>query len=203
MRLGSASFRCAGSSTARAGAGAKRVQRSITWPSDPPHPVSRAATAAASSEGTRITQTTASPRSYPRSRQVRTGYTGQVRVSSGSVRVGFAVLVLLACGEDGSRAGPESAPPDDMPARDDRDSAPAAPIEDASGPASTGESPALFAADHVLEVEIELAPEDWDVLRYEGRTLSQIFSGCGEAYEYTRFVASVSVDGERAEQVAI
>jgi hypothetical protein len=117
-------------------------------------------------------------------------------------------LLATACSDPGG----DGPPPDEAPGPSEvpeADAAVAPPVPahevDASSvaPAEDGESPALFDAQHVLEVAIELDPADWDALRYEGRTVSQVFSGCGAAYEYTSFVATVTVDGERAEQVSI
>ena len=135
-------------------------------------------------------------------------------------RVALFALVLLACGDgtgidDALRpdAGPGgSAGSGSSSAGSSAGSGSAAGSGSSAGSGSVdagtntppgGESPALFDPEHVLQVEIELDPADWDALRYEGRTLSQVFSGCGGGYDYTRFVASVSVDGERAEQVEI
>ncbi len=66
---------------------------------------------------------------------------------------------------------------------------------------------ALFDMGRVLRVEIELAADDWDTLRYQRRTIIDIIGpGCmdGPAFDpFTWFEASVTVDGERLERVAV
>src|SRR5688572_21318778 len=58
----------------------------------------------------------------------------------------------------------------------------------------------LYAPLRVLEVEVELAASDWDLIRQEGRTASQIVSGCAPAdFEYTRVPAVVTIEGARFE----
>jgi len=64
-----------------------------------------------------------------------------------------------------------------------------------------------FAADRVLDVAIELAPEDWDTLRFQSRTLSDILGGdClgappDDIFDF--FPATVSVDGETMSNVGV
>ncbi len=62
---------------------------------------------------------------------------------------------------------------------------------------------ALFDPDRVIDVKIELDPDDWDELRYEGRGMAMMFSGCKEGFEYTYFEATATIDGEKLEHVAI
>lgn len=132
-------------------------------------------------------------------------------------RAGPALLALLviaqwvACsGDDGVEDAlfPDAGPAPNEPPRGDAGAAGGGAGAAGAGagsepPPSSGESSMLFEPQHVLTVEVELDPADWDALRFEGRTLSQVWSGCGEAYEYTRVVGSVTVDGERAQQVVI
>ena len=77
--------------------------------------------------------------------------------------------------------------------------------DDAPPPASTTPAPAAgyYALDRVLEVSIRIAPEDWDTLRNQSRTLEDVFAEIGEkrlsepfADIYTWFSADVTVDGE-------
>lgn len=112
--------------------------------------------------------------------------------------VSFGLLGLLSCSLSCSQN--EVPTTDAAVAQPTTDADSSAPAADADAGA---ESPTLFDAQHVLDVAIELDPADWDALRYEGRTVSEVFSGCGDPYEYTRYVAAVTVDGERAEEVAI
>ncbi len=62
---------------------------------------------------------------------------------------------------------------------------------------------AVFRPNHVVEVNIELAPEDWDALRCEGRGLASTMSGSIEPFEYTYFVGTATVDGKRIENVGV
>ncbi|HET9956487.1 MAG TPA: CotH kinase family protein [Polyangiaceae bacterium] len=70
------------------------------------------------------------------------------------------------------------------------------------GPDQDTAQAAFFSATRRVEVEIELAPADWDVLREQGRALTS-FLELNEPYEYTYFDATVRVDGERYEHVQL
>jgi len=69
--------------------------------------------------------------------------------------------------------------------------------------AGVDESVALFDAEHLIEVSVELDPAEWDALRHEGRNAPDVMSGCAREYEYTYFHATVTVDGESYEDVAV
>ena len=65
-----------------------------------------------------------------------------------------------------------------------------------------------FALDRVLDVSIELAPEDWDRLRAQTRTLVDILGGtdCLDSPPddiFSWFTATVTVDGEAHTQVGV
>ncbi len=65
-----------------------------------------------------------------------------------------------------------------------------------------------FALDRVLDVAIEMAPEDWDRLRAQTRTLADILGGAdcldSPADEiFTWFEATVTVDGETHSQIGV
>jgi len=65
-----------------------------------------------------------------------------------------------------------------------------------------------FVPDHVLEVEVTLAPEDWDALRDESRDFFTTLGGadCLDApfgSPFTYFEATVTVDGETRERVGV
>ncbi|MBW1901514.1 MAG: CotH kinase family protein, partial [Deltaproteobacteria bacterium] len=63
---------------------------------------------------------------------------------------------------------------------------------------------ALFAPDHLIQVDIEMAESDWDILRSQGRSMPHIFSGCRDQdFEYDYFQAIVTIDGQRYENVAV
>ena len=60
-----------------------------------------------------------------------------------------------------------------------------------------------YDLDRVLDISIKIAPEDWDALRNQGRTLEDVFAEIAEnrlsapfADVYTWFQADVTVDGE-------
>jgi len=64
-------------------------------------------------------------------------------------------------------------------------------------------SEALFDREHLIEVEVELDDDDWETIRHEGRSLPAVFSGCAFDFEYTYVSGTVTVDGERYEDVAV
>ena len=72
---------------------------------------------------------------------------------------------------------------------------------DVGGPDAGGPDPteAVFPTDGVLEVTIQLAPEDWDALRAQNRNLAEVLgSGCLDGptpSPFTWFHASVTVGG--------
>jgi len=67
---------------------------------------------------------------------------------------------------------------------------------------------AVFAPEHLIEVDVELAPEDWEVLRNQARTFAELFgpSLCVDSppvSPYTYFPAEVTIDGQTFDQVGI
>ncbi len=64
-------------------------------------------------------------------------------------------------------------------------------------------SDSVFDLDRVLQIDIELDPDDYDVIRTEGRSQAQVWSGCWATYDYTHFSATVTIDGEVFENVDI
>ncbi|WP_437662687.1 CotH kinase family protein [Sorangium sp. So ce1182] len=68
-------------------------------------------------------------------------------------------------------------------------------------------SDAIFDPDHVIEVGITMAPEDWDTLRRQSRDVSELFGeGCMDGPRespYSQFPASVTVDGTTLEMSAV
>ena len=95
-------------------------------------------------------------------------------------------LVAAACGDDiagDGDAGPEPEP-------------------DAGGDPSAP----YFDPDHIVEVEIELPSDDWDELRFQTRSVSELFGTClAEPFPdpFTYFPATVTVDGETLEDVGV
>ncbi len=69
-------------------------------------------------------------------------------------------------------------------------------------------SDAYFALDHVLDIAVEMAPEDWDSLRVQTRTLEDILGGSDclaqpVAEIYSWFPATVTVDGDTYAEVGV
>ncbi|MFO0759890.1 MAG: CotH kinase family protein [Byssovorax sp.] len=69
---------------------------------------------------------------------------------------------------------------------------------DASMPDPTD---AVFDPTHVLAIEIDLAPADWETLRFQGRSLiDELGEGCQDGPKpspFTKFSATVTVDGTK------
>jgi hypothetical protein len=105
--------------------------------------------------------------------------------------VGFLALAA-ACG------APDEAVPDaGVPAPD------AAPAPDAE-PVDPSEE--LFRPDHVLEVEIAMAPADWAALRAQPEQVGMPEVTCAEQpteEPYTYFPAEITIDGETVADVAV
>ena len=79
-----------------------------------------------------------------------------------------------------------------------------------ASPTPTPDSDAYFALDRVLNIEIEMAPEDWDTLRHQTRTLEDLMAEIEEyslsrpfANIYTWFSGTVTVDGETYSNVGV
>jgi hypothetical protein len=91
----------------------------------------------------------------------------------------FALWVLLSgCGNDGARlAGDETAGGD--------------------------ETGVVYDPRRRLEIDIEMAPSDWDTLREQGFSLFEFQRGEAGDYDYTFFDATVTVDGERLDGAAV
>lgn len=69
-----------------------------------------------------------------------------------------------------------------------------------------GPPDSIFERQHVIEVQVEMSPEDWEALSFEGIGMREILfpaSGFREVPPYTQFAASVRVDGVSYENVAI
>lgn len=61
----------------------------------------------------------------------------------------------------------------------------------------------LFDPNHLLKVAIEMDPDEFEVLRQEGRSVGDLFSGCTAGFEYSHFTARINVDGQVLENVDI
>ena len=103
----------------------------------------------------------------------------------------FARVLPLACIVAGCVAPPVTTPPDA-----------GRPLADAGDP-----SAALFEPTHVVQVEIELAPADWETLRTQTRDLFTLLGGDCTAQPFpspfTPFEGTVTVDGTRLPRATI
>ena len=64
----------------------------------------------------------------------------------------------------------------------------------------------VFSTARLVDVSVEIDPDDWEVLRREGRTFAALAEGCGgvrEEFLYTDFTATATIDGERLQRVGI
>ncbi len=65
----------------------------------------------------------------------------------------------------------------------------------------------LFEPGRLLTIEIEMAPEDWNFIRFQSRSIIEIFGPtCGEQPAYSPFTyrpATVTVEGQTFEQVGV
>lgn len=68
-------------------------------------------------------------------------------------------------------------------------------------------SEAVFAPDHLMDVQIEISPADWESLRFEGRSLTDVLGpGCMDGPKpspYIYYPAKVTVDGEVMDTSAV
>jgi hypothetical protein len=73
------------------------------------------------------------------------------------------------------------------------------------GGGDSSASDVLYRRDRLLDVEITLAPTDWELIRNEGRSLGDVFSGCafGKPFEYTKVAGTVTIDGHSFENIAV
>jgi spore coat protein H len=68
---------------------------------------------------------------------------------------------------------------------------------------SVDTSDTLFQEDRVMQINIEMPPEDYQTLRGEGRLIAHVSMSCEDEFEWTHFKAKVSVDGEVLDNVDI
>ena len=65
---------------------------------------------------------------------------------------------------------------------------------------------AVFSTARLVDVSVQVDPDDWEILRREGRSFAVLAEGCGEPPEeflYTDFMATATIDGERLQRVGI
>ena len=114
--------------------------------------------------------------------------------------VGFgAVFGLAGCGEDSSaeQTTDESAV---LPAETPEGSPELTEAEVAANEAAQAD---FYGLERRVEIEVTLDTADWAALREEGRSVIETFINPTAGFEYTYFRASVSIDGQRYEDVAV
>ncbi len=117
----------------------------------------------------------------------------------------LACFLLLACDGDAADDPADAAPAPDG-ATQVADAAPDA-TPDAAPPdaALVDLTEAVFEPARLLQIDIELPPDDWDTLRHQTRSLYDVLGpDCLDApaeRPFTWFEATVTIDGERVERV--
>ena len=99
-----------------------------------------------------------------------------------SIAVALTLLLLGACGVDG---GTTVASNGDL------------------RPAQPDLSDQLFQPNEIIQVDINMDPDDYNILRNEGRYFATIATGCANEFEYSHFNATVTINGERLDHVDI
>ena len=118
----------------------------------------------------------------------------------------IAIAVFAACG-----SGPTPTPiPTPVPTLTTAPTIALTPTPTQDSNADGDPSDAYFALDRVLNIEIEIAPEDWDTLRHQTRTFEDLMAEIEEyglsrpfANIYTWFSGAVTVDGEAYSNVGV
>ncbi|WP_437487713.1 CotH kinase family protein [Sorangium sp. So ce1014] len=135
---------------------------------------------------------------------VRKHTTTLVRAGSMLSAMAFALaLGAPACGSDPPQT------PGGTPGASSSSSGGGGPSGDGGGPSTPDPDPsdAMFDPDHVIEVGITMAPEDWETLRRQSREFSKLFGeDCMDGPKespYTQFPATVTVDGTTLEMSAV
>ncbi len=100
------------------------------------------------------------------------------------------MLVLAGCGGSSSSGSSEPAPVDSGSGQ-------------STDPLNLGGEGNLYAADRLVQVDIQMDPAEFDVLKAEGRTLASTAQTCVPEYEYTEFVSTVTIDGVSLPDVMI
>jgi spore coat protein H len=65
-------------------------------------------------------------------------------------------------------------------------------------------SATVYDPEALLEVELTLAEDDWELVRSEGRSLVETFAGCADpSFAYTEVPASIVIDGEAIDGIGV
>ncbi|WP_416395559.1 CotH kinase family protein [Allohahella sp. A8] len=70
-------------------------------------------------------------------------------------------------------------------------------------PVNLGGEGDVFQPNRVLEIAVSMDAEEFEALKAEGRSLASTARECLTDYEYTEYTASVTIDGERMEEVVV
>lgn len=105
-----------------------------------------------------------------------------------SVLIGLWVVSLIGCGGGSSST---TTPSDDTK------------TGESANPLEIGGDGNLYAPDRLVQVSINMNPDDFERLKAEGRSLASTAQACVPEYEYTEFVASVTIDGDTLPDVVI
>ena len=126
--------------------------------------------------------------------------------------IALVVLALAACSSPAPTPTPTPLPPPTgTPPPESPTPSPPTPAP-SPGPAIDADDPTApyFDLDRVLDIEIEIAPEDWDTLRHQTRTFEDVMAEIEEfglsrpfANIYTWFSGTVTVDGETHPNVGV
>lgn len=97
-------------------------------------------------------------------------------------------LLLLSCSENDKKPDIDNDPDTEITDSDNEE---------------VDKSDSLFTANHLVEVKIEMAEQDWEKIRYEGRGIASMMSSCIKDYEYTYVKATVTVNGVKFENAGV
>lgn len=126
--------------------------------------------------------------------------------TSGKARGWGAVAMagLMACGGEGDRSDLLADEPAGGPTADG--GAAEAPTDQSTLDQSAANElaqAAFYGLERRVEIELELDPADWALLRQEGRSVIDTFVDPNSTYEYTFFSADATIDGQRYEDISI
>lgn len=108
-----------------------------------------------------------------------------VRVNA--IFIGLTLLCISACGGGNGNTTPSE--PSDF-------------VVDATGENIGGDGD-LFAKSRLIEVDITMPHNEFEILRAEGRSLASTDRECIPDFEYTEFTASVKIDNDNIDKVII